>query len=204
PISSRTLMRMTYRLLEWPTPQDMAFPNRDDDEGEFQSEIGIFLKNSEPGFRGFDFQARLAWEERMGRCTNPGSDPDFIEKIVTQASTAQGKKVRDVVVALKDRLINDPTIDSNDEQPALEAILGVSLDADASQLNADSLRVVCGALLSTPQYLLHGIAPKDATEVPVLTPAGSTYADLCSSLSTQGLSEGLVITCGAKATVSKP
>src|SRR5262249_1007431 len=37
----------------------------------FERGVGMFLRNSERGFRGLDFQARLVWEDRYGACARP-------------------------------------------------------------------------------------------------------------------------------------
>ncbi|HSK02733.1 MAG TPA: hypothetical protein VK932_15890, partial [Kofleriaceae bacterium] len=50
------------------------------EELPFQRGIGLFLRNSERGFRGLDFQARLSWEDRYGACTKPrwAGQPDCV------------------------------------------------------------------------------------------------------------------------------
>ena len=40
-------------------------------EVPFERGVGMFLRNSERGFRGLDFQARLVWENHYGACARP-------------------------------------------------------------------------------------------------------------------------------------
>lgn len=139
-------------------------------EVPFQRAVGMFLRNSERGFRGLDFQARLAWEDRYGACTRPGwVGSDFIDRLIATAAANPTATVADVIAVLKDRLIGEPVIDvAGAEGAALVAIVG-PLDAAAPALTADGLRRVCGALLESPQFLLQGIAGRGG-EVPLLTP----------------------------------
>jgi hypothetical protein len=98
----------------------------------------------------------------------------------------------------KDRLVGEPDIDADGEQPALEAMLGVSLDSPPSALGADPtapLRRVCGALLSSPQFLMGGIAPVDHEQAPTLTPPSSRYRTVCQQIADTGLTDGLKLVC---------
>ena len=202
PISTRTLLRTTYRALGWPNQPSSFFPHSTT-ESQFQGEVGVFMKNAEAGFRGFDFQARLSWEDRFGICAKPAdlTKPDFVEQLLA-AST--GAKTRDVVAALKDRLFGDARIDDATEKPALEALMGVSLDADAATLDDASLRRACGALLSSPQFLLGGLVPKDTTSVPMLSQKVAGYGTMCQAIAAASLPDGLSVTCtGDKLAVSK-
>jgi hypothetical protein len=129
----------------------------------FERGVGMFLRNSERGFRGLDFQARLVWEDRYGACTRPAwVQKDFIDDLLAAAAADPMATAQDVVLALKDRLIGDPVLVFDSEKTALAAIVG-SLDAPATAVTADAARQVCGALLETPQFLLQGIAPHGGT-----------------------------------------
>lgn len=148
----------------------------------FERGIGVFLRNSEAGFRGLDFQARLAWEDRYGACTKPRwVTTDFIDALVAAGAADSSAKVRDVITALKDRLIGEPDITMPDEQAALVAVLGTELTASASGLLAATVRQVCGALVGAPQFLLQGIAGRGGAH-PKLTPATATYAAVCADV----------------------
>ncbi len=210
--TSRTASNALYKALEWAPidgatfPDSTVLPKNDpliplfDLERQFQTETGFYLKNSEPGFRGFDFQARLGWESRFGTCQKiPGfSGNDFIDKLASLASAPDRGTVRDLIVALKDRLLGRATIDEAAERPALEAILGSTLDADANTLSdaAGSLRKVCGAIVSSPQFLLAGLTPKDTSAVPMLTPVSASYGAICRQVAAV-LPPSLKVTCSA-------
>lgn len=213
-LSSRTAARAAYAALGWPlAPYGSLFPGvrgyGEDPipiagsvtsgtiERQFQGEVGFFLKNSEPGFRGFDFQARLGWEDRFARCAKlpTNTEPDVIDQLVERTRVAGVGTVRDVVKVLKDRTVGNAVV-TEEEQPLLEAILGASLDADASTLPEPdtSLRRVCGALVSSPQFLMIGVPPVDSLEVPSLTPADAAYGSLCEKLRSIEL-PGYIVTC---------
>jgi hypothetical protein len=112
--------------------------------------------------------------------------------------------VSDLVVALKDRLLGKATVAPGAEQSALEAMLGVALESDASLLPDATarLRDVCGVLASSPQFLLNGIPTADGDAVPKLTPEAADYSALCTELAAVALS-GVAVTChgGAPLTV---
>jgi len=151
----------------------------------FERAIGVFLRSSEAGFRGLDFQARLAWEERYGACTKPRwVQTDFVDALFTAAAADTTATVRDVVLALKDRLIGEPAIISPEEEAALVALLGAELDKPASASSLTSARQPCGALLGTPQFLLQGIAGPGGHR-PTLTPAKAGYEAICTDLATR-------------------
>lgn len=163
-------------------------------ETPFQQSVGTFLRNSERGFRGLDFQARLAWEDRYGACARPGwVGGDFIDDLVGRGVANPQTKVGDVISALKDRLINEPAIEPGAETEALVAIVG-PLDASATAATVDGVRRVCGALVVSPQFLLQGIAGRGG-ERPILTPGNASYASICADVATRGI-DGHTITCG--------
>ncbi len=163
-------------------------------ETPFQQSVGTFLRNSERGFRGLDFQARLAWEDRYGACARPAwVSSDFIDGLVGRGAANPQTTVGDVISALKDRLTNEPAIDPGAEATALAAIVG-PLDASATAATVDGVRRVCGALVVSPQFLLQGIAGRGG-EPPILTPGDASYASVCSDVASRGLA-GFTIACG--------
>jgi hypothetical protein len=213
-LTTRTAASALYAALGWARPSVTAFPDtytltKDDPQGplirserQFQSEVGFYLKSSEPGFRGFDFQARLGFEDRLGRCGKLAPNhlaKDVIDVLATKAKTAGAGTVRDLLEVLKDRIFGQISIDEEAERPALEAMLGVSLDADASTLvdPNPTLRRVCGVMITSPQALLSPIAvvPPDGSGVPKLTPNTDKYESLCSSLEALTLPDGVTVTC---------
>jgi hypothetical protein len=176
-------------------------PTYADDERAFQRGTGHFLKNAERGFRGLDFQARLEWEHRFGLCRapaglQPASASDFVDALLARAAAAPTATVRDLVLALKDRVLSEAFVDDAGERPALEALLGVSLDAPAAQAGEDGVRRVCGALLSSPQFLLGGSARQERDPVPLLTPPELGYGPVCQAVAGHAPA-GVTITCAA-------
>jgi hypothetical protein len=190
-----------YCELGLPRPDEAAA----DDELAFQSGTGMFLKNAERGFRGLEFQARLEWENRFGQCNVPaglgaGAGGDFVDGLVARAAATPGTTLRDVVVALKDRLISDPAVTDAGEQAAIEAMLGAGLDTPAANLTGleSGVRRVCGAIMSSPEFLLGGQAPQQALmPAPKLTPASATFASVCAAVAGRSLPESLQVTCGS-------
>jgi hypothetical protein len=169
------------------------------DEVPFQRQVGIFLRNSERGFRGLDFQGRLAWQNRYGACTKPRwVTQDFVDRLHASAVADPAATTGELVAALKDRLVGEPAIDPGAETGALAAIAG-ALDAPASAITADTLRRVCGALVESPQFLLQGIAGRGGDR-PRLTPANASFDAVCADLATSGLGvPGLIATCAPDA-----
>jgi hypothetical protein len=169
-------------------------------EVPFQRGVGMFLRNSERGFRGLDFQARLVWENRYGACTKPKwVTSDFVDKLVAAGAADASAKVSDVVLALKDRLIGEPSLPDQAEMTALAAIVG-ALDGPASGVTPATARQVCGALVESPQFLLQGIAGHGG-ERPKLTPMEAGYDAVCGELAMRGAA-GHTVTCdGGKLTL---
>ena len=170
----------------------------------FQRGIGVFLKNGEHGFRGLDFQARLVFEDRFAACRNRTDSPDFIDAILL-AAEQQSATVGDVVAAVKDRLVGEARV-SHEELPggtselaAVEALFNARLDQPVSGVpDMDTpTREFCGALVSSPQFLLSGLAAPDSSYVPLLTPGGLRYDSVCSAVQARGIGSGLTMTCGA-------
>lgn len=217
-LSGRTAARSAYGSLGWRlNAYGSTFPNARNYgensvttnglasgtlERQFQNETGFFNKNTEVGFRGFDFQARLGFEDRLGRCNKLAPNhlaKDVIDILASKAKTPGAGTVRDLVEVLKDRIFGQTSIDEEAEKPALEAMLGVSLDADASTLvDPDpALRKVCGAMITSPQALMTPVAivPADGSIVPKLTPNTDKYESLCSKLADVTLPDGLIVNC---------
>nr|MBA3542587.1 hypothetical protein [Deltaproteobacteria bacterium] len=227
-VDSRTLMAATTAALEWTAaPYATRFPDLTEmgcfgascDElasacssqnaccasyqascvqQPFERGIGMFLRNSETGFRGLDFQARLVWEDRHGSCARPGWVPtDFIDRLAMAGAADTTATAEDLIVALKDRLVGEPTISADAEDPerkALIAVIGGPLEAPAGMVVAAKLRTVCGAILSSPQFLLQGIAGRGGAR-PKLTPASASYATVCAELAQHGIgASGTIVT----------
>ncbi len=160
-------------------------PTPNADSVAFHRSVGVYLRNSEPGFRGLSFQARLAWEDRFGSCAKPDGNADFIDELLAGAAAHPEAKVFDLVRALKDRIVSEPVIQPG-ESSVLEALLG-PMEAPASNVDPDSFRHLCGVLLGSPQFTLSGLPGRDG-EVPLLTPAGASTTAVCNRL--EGVSVG--------------
>ena len=151
-------------------------------EVPFERGVGMFLRNSERGFRGLDFQALLVWEDRYGACARPSwVSSDFIDKIVAAGAADASAKVGDVASAIKDRIVGEPAIVDSTEIEALTAMFGAPLDAPASSATAAAARQLCGALLGSPQFLLQGMAGRGGDRVK-LTPTNVGYDAVCADV----------------------
>jgi hypothetical protein len=174
------------------------------DELPFQRAIGVFLKNGERGFRGLDFQARLAWEDRFGVCAKParvGGD-DFVDRAVAAAAATPDATVGDVVAVVKDRLVGEPVDATGGEAAAIEALLGQPLDAPAASVGTAALRRFCGVLLSSPQFVLGGVAGRGGPP-PRMTLAGDGFDDACARIAATPPA-GWTVTCAAGALTATP
>jgi hypothetical protein len=164
------------------------------DSVTFQRSVGMYLRNSEPGFRGLSFQARLAWEDRFGACRKPDGNPDFIDGVLADAAAKPEATVADLVRAIKDRIVGEPVIQAG-EAPALEVLLG-SMTAPAASVDPVAVRHFCGVLLGSPQFTLSGLAGRDG-EVPLLTPASASTDAVCTRLDGVAIGGGKLVTCVA-------
>ena len=197
-VSSRPLLRSLYIAMGWP------FVDEYPADESFQVALGFFIKDGDPGFRGLDFQGRLTWESAYGTCADL-SGADFVDSIVAQAGVTPGATVGAAVLALKDRLLGEPSLDPA-EKADLEALVGGSLDStDLGGLD-QKLRSVCGVLVSTPQFMLGGVAPVDTRTVPALTPPAVTYAGTCGVIAQSLVASGApyTLTCADGTTTAAP
>ena len=173
-----------------------------DEMRAFERGIGVFLKNAERGFRGLDFQARLVFEDMFGACRRPTAEPDFIARLVERAAADPAITTGDLVAALKDRLVGDASVGhevvgATSELAATQAIMGPLEASAAAVADLDArARELCGVLVSSPQFLLTGMAAPDSTYVPVLTPEEASYAAVCAAVAERGLAGNLALTCG--------
>jgi hypothetical protein len=225
-ISARTQARAAYAALGWPlTAYDALSPDTRTSssgasfgqtnltipagfpsagsttalvENQFQTETGYYLKASQPGFRGLDFQGRLGWEDRFSQCQKLypyTANTDVIDLLVAQAKKPGAATLGELAKVLKDRIMGD-TAFSVAEKPLIQLIGGASFNSDAStipDLNG-TLRRICGAMIASPQFLLTGLQPKDGTEVPAQTPTTYSYQNMCTQLAALPLT-GLSVTC---------
>lgn len=178
PLSPRLLRNSLHEALGWPAYPD--YPEAGSSEESLQLALGFPLRDSEPGQRALDFQGKLAWEAAYGACKPLASD-DFVRVLTGRALATQGATVRDAFLALKDRMIGSSVV-SDAERQGLEALIGVSLDSPVPADLESKLRVLCGVLLSTPQFQLGGVVAPDTVVVPALTPGDASSAASCERL----------------------
>lgn len=213
--SARSLQNQVVRAMGWSTPEEFFVAKDIQDQkgftlppaAIFRRDIGYYLKDSETGFGGVDFQALLAWESGYGACVDPGdfTDPapwatagadDFIDQLL--AAAPAGATLEDAVLALKDRLFTEPELSDATERSLIEVLLGATLDTALSgAADAEAaLRRVCGGLLASPQMLLSGYSQPDlaGTALSIVVP-GTSQTDICERLAPLWQELG-VVTCG--------
>ncbi|MET0660276.1 MAG: hypothetical protein ABW110_19200 [Steroidobacteraceae bacterium] len=216
----RSLLYSVHKALGWRAPPREAslstYPS-----DTLRKSIGQFYRDAEPGFREIGFQGLLNWEGSHGTCAKPANHTgdDWIDKLVlaiaafnaTHASAPV--KVRDLVIAMKDRIIADPSLMTStptdapsSETVALQALFDTPLTstvdvstAAATTALTTKLRNYCGVLLETPQFMLAGVAPTQLGEKPRLLvclpgePCG--YREICNSYGSAFHSIGKQLTC---------
>jgi len=201
-LSPRLSRRNLHRTLKW--PEYPEYPEMGPEE-EFQRSIGFFLKDGEPGFRGLDFQGRLSWEAQYGGCKFPSFN-DYIQQVVGLGKNTPGATLGDVLVAVKDRLIGEPWIEATQERALIANLVAGSLDDQKNDFWDAQARVYCGVLIASPQFLLGGIVPRDAQEIPKLTLPSVSYGSLCADAvaTAKQISVPYVLNCeGDRITVTK-
>lgn len=199
---AQTLLRSAYTALGWGTPE-VRFPT-----GALRSSaraMGLALDSSQPGTRITSLQDLLRWEATFGLCEKPaGVATDFIDHLTTHAA---GRTRRELVMALRDRIINDSnplSTGSTGEEGTLTTLLGGSLDATlASGAGLDApLRQVCGTLFISPQFLLQGfgvptIGPRPWLPAMAFQGESTSAQQVCEQYSPLATAAGWVLTCTA-------
>lgn len=193
-LSPRLMRRNLHDTMNW--PEYPEYPEMGPEE-EFQRSIGFFLKDGEPGFRGLDFQGRLSWEEQYGACKFPSFN-DYVRQVVNLGKTIPGTTLGDVLVAVKDRLVGEPSIEPTQEKPIIANLVTGNFDDKKSDFWELQARVYCGVLVASPQFMLGGMVPRDAQEIPKLTLPQFSYTTLCANLVADAkLTQApYVMTCG--------
>jgi hypothetical protein len=179
------LLDSAHTALGWPPAQMFPWPFGYPDE-TFLSRIGVALDEVELGLRSTELVAQLAWEARyapgvdpdLGEVATPG--PDWISRLL--ATPAPGATLADLAIALTDRLLAEPDL-SQEQADAIATLLNYPLTtplADLDPATVESLaRRLAGALLTTPQFLLHGLPPPPQQGAPRLVTPESTTRALC-------------------------
>lgn len=166
-------------------PDLPSFPQTNDEE-DWLVDAGAFLTDDEPGFAGVDFQSAVSWEGRVGRCLPPdleGSSQDWLADLEAFAKQPADPPwtLRDVAVALKDRLVSEPDI-SDAEAPLLAELFGfATLETRLTSASGWewAMRRLCGVLAASPQFVLHGLAPGTQQTRPRIVLPGEAFSDHC-------------------------
>lgn len=185
-----TLLRTVASTLGWEDPR--PFP-----DGNYPSpldeNLGQYLSPDVPGFNGISFQSLLALEAEAGLCVKSGravGADDWIDKLIADINAHNSDNpdapitVSEAWAMLKDRLIQDPTIetalpsglnsepDAKTEEQALIAFLneglviagGLTANSATNVLTDDQLddklRQACGVLVKSPQFMLTNLTPR--------------------------------------------
>lgn len=168
--NGRLLLTALSYALERPLPA--AFPIGDEhrDDATALELAGAFLTDFKAGTEGIDFQSAVEWELTTGSCGQSYyAGEDFITAVVAAVQTSDVLvSGRDVAVALKDRLINEPDLDDEEADHLRRFFKLADLDADLREReNLEELvRHLCGVLTLSPQFGLVGMAPADQTTRP--------------------------------------
>ncbi len=121
----------------------------------------------------------------------PLSGNDFIARLIAaakkfdQANPETPATLKDLIAAIKDRLITEPDMGLA-EAKLISGLFGAKgIDTPLIEIeNWDStLRNYCGILLETPQFLLTGLAAPDQITAPAILVGKSDYESYCKSLS---------------------
>lgn len=115
--------------------------------------------------------------------SSAASAKDWMSALLATA-TAQGSTatIRDLMSALKDRLITDPVISDGEEAAAIAKLFGVAnVDVPLTQVTKleERARVACGALLKSPDFVLAGLPPPAGNALPSLVIDGQTVKAAC-------------------------
>jgi len=127
-----------------------------------------------------------------GSTGNASGGPDWITQLIEAANAYdetvgdEGKlRLRDAIIALKDRLITEPDLPPGKEPALISKLLQVeSLDLPLSKVPnwGTRIRNYCGVLVESPQFLLRGLPATDQMTQPILVVGNSSYKDRCSAL----------------------
>ncbi len=147
----------------------------------------------------------LCGESTQG-CTSgpevPVAPPPWLTVLLEEMDRANAEGPRlsleDAVLALKDRILADPTLVDAAERDLLAALLGQPLDTpwDDVATPEAKLKWACSAFLASPQYQLAGIPIPDVlpADSAVVVP-GSSWLEFCENAAS--LFDPGAVTCGA-------
>ncbi len=146
-----------------------------------------------------------------GKLTSAGPAPaDWIDTlfgVVKTYNAAQPNKpatLRQVIAALKDRLLTEPEMNPKEVAAVQTFFGGQSLDLPFDvTASSDTLRTYCGVLLKSPQFTLLGMARPQQKILPTLLVPGQGYAEQCLALQPLALAVGWQIDCAASTLTAK-
>lgn len=144
-LPARVLLRSAHAHLARDVPQEWALGGN---ESDFQATLGVFLRESQPGFNGTDFQGLLAFQTRFATCGNVNADDWLADLLARGADNTTDQVVR----AIKDHLLADARIGA-DERALLEYLVG-PFDGRAGDVDPRAMRLVCGAMMNSAPYML--------------------------------------------------
>jgi hypothetical protein len=132
---------------------------------------------------------------------------DWLAELICAAQNTKAVTVRDVVVALKDRLVNEPFV-ADVEAALIADLFGLaSLDVSLAEAPTWHLRVrnLCGALLESPLFLIEGLPVRSSEVEPTLVVGDTSYEALCNAWAPLVLpSSEYVVECGASTLTVSP
>lgn len=144
-LPARVLLRSAHAHLGRQRPVEWELGSL---ESDFQSTVGVYLRESQPGFNGTDFQGLLAFQTRFATCGNVNADDWLADLLERGADHTTDQVVR----AIKDHLLADARIDP-DERGIMEYMVG-PFDARAGDVDPRAMRLVCGAMMNSAPYML--------------------------------------------------
>ncbi|MBL9103256.1 MAG: hypothetical protein JNL82_20085 [Myxococcales bacterium] len=181
------LLDGAHEALGWPLAHAFPTPQVYPDE-ILLSRLGVALAEVEPAARSTDLVAQLAWEARYAPAVDPGlgppaTGPDWISRLLA-TSPPSDATLADLAITIADRVLAEPDL-SRGQADALAALLSAPLATPLAELDDATrerhARALAGALLTTPQFQLHGRpAPHQHGAPRWLTPDSTTRA-LCES-----------------------
>ncbi len=196
-------------------PAPAGYPNRSQSKT-----LGRYFDENAPGTRDIDFQAYLTWESMVGLCrkqnkiSQPGLNTaeDWMDRLLEAAENYNNANpnypldLDDLIIAIKDWLIQDGTIYQSAPRPAepgepaplsevdaLAAHFGAPLNTPLTLLPnllpgggaevEERAREFCGALMRTPQFMLTGLEVSGLTELPRLRLLRPPSSEICEHIS---------------------
>ncbi|MBL9104919.1 MAG: hypothetical protein JNL82_28500 [Myxococcales bacterium] len=183
-----TLLDSAHTALEWPLARPFPAPYGYPDE-PLLVRLGVAIDEVELGLRSSELVGQLAWEASYAEGVDPGlgdaaADPDWISRLLAAAAATPDATLADLAIAIADRLVGEPDLPRSTAD-ALAALLATPLATPLAELapaaREQLARRLAGAFLTTPQFLLHGLAPAHQHGSPrIVTPDATTRA-LCES-----------------------